>query len=668
MTARVKEGSGPVGARFSRRELLRMWILQFVGPAMIRMLGATWRTRVVNFEAVERVHAEGGAVVHGFWHAHILPLGYVYRGRRVFVLTSWHRDGEMGARLMTGLGYGVERGSTSRGSVRGLLKMVARGRNGYDLAITPDGPRGPARRAQTGILYLAAKSGGVVIPAAVAVSRYRRLSSWDGFLIPLPFSRVIVVHGEPFEQVGPDPEGVNLEAKAGRLGLELDRLAELALGMLRREFGRSPGFRLYRGFAILLWWVALPWSVLTRSLGREEWRERLGRAPRIPPGSLWIHVASVGEITAVLPLVRALVYRGECVVVTAVTRTGVEVARSLLGDVCQVSFAPLDFPAAVSSTLSRMQPRALILAETELWPNLLAIAEHARLPVAVVNGRLSERTVGRSGGLLSPLKGAGGVLALAAVQTEADRDRFLRLGASQGVVHVVGNLKFDTLARPLSDSERRDMRASLGMEQDEMVVVFGSVRPKEERGIVEVLDDLLREIPGLRAVVAPRHLARVATLEKKLAEAGIATVRRTRLGAASESEKRDVVLLDTTGDLSSLYAVGDVAFVGGSLEAYGGHNPLEPAAQHVPVLLGPYTDSCRESAQELLDSGAAREVQDYGELASELRTLLSDPHALSSMKSAAARALASGRGATASTIELLEAGGILISEAERSDS
>jgi len=222
MTARARQSSEPQGATLSRRELLLMWIVGFVGPAIVRTLGATWRTRAVNFEAVERVHAGGGAVVHAFWHGHILPLEYIYRGRSIFVLSSWHRDGEMSARVMTGLGFGVERGSTSRGSVRGLLKMIARARSGYDLAITPDGPRGPARRAQTGILYLAAKSGGVIIPAAVAANRYRRLSSWDGFLIPLPFSRVVVVHGEPFEPVDPDPGSVDLEAKAGRLGLELD--------------------------------------------------------------------------------------------------------------------------------------------------------------------------------------------------------------------------------------------------------------------------------------------------------------------------------------------------------------------------------------------------------------------------------------------------------------
>ncbi len=238
MTARVRRGGESQGAKFSRRELLLMWIVGFVGPAIVRTLGATWRTRVVNYEAVERVHAGGRAVVHAFWHGHILPLEYVHRGRRVFVLSSWHRDGEMSARLMTGLGYGVERGSTSRGSVRGLLKMIARARSGYDLAITPDGPRGPARRAQTGILYLAAKSGGVIIPAAVAVDRYRRLSSWDGFLIPLPFSRVVVVHGEPFEPVDPDP-GAGQTRRAGSGDVEGGVWARSGIQALQRACDSS---------------------------------------------------------------------------------------------------------------------------------------------------------------------------------------------------------------------------------------------------------------------------------------------------------------------------------------------------------------------------------------------------------------------------------------------
>jgi lysophospholipid acyltransferase (LPLAT)-like uncharacterized protein len=233
MTALGKEDTGSGGARFSWGDLFLMRIVEFVGPALVRTLGATWRTRVVNFEAVERVHAKGRVIVHAFWHGHILPLEYVYRGRRIFVLSSWHRDGEMSARLMTRLGYGVERGSTSRGSARGLLKMIARARSGCDLAITPDGPRGPARHAQSGILYLAVKSEAVIIPVAAAASRYRRLSSWDGFLIPLPFSRVVVVHGEPFEPADPDLGSANLEVEAGRLSSELDRLTESAEKMLK---------------------------------------------------------------------------------------------------------------------------------------------------------------------------------------------------------------------------------------------------------------------------------------------------------------------------------------------------------------------------------------------------------------------------------------------------
>ena len=232
MTARGKEGTGSARAGLSRGDLFLMRIVRLVGPAVVRILGITWRMRVVNYEAVERVHAGGRAAVYGFWHACILPLGHVYRGRGVFVLTSWHRDGEITARLLTGLGYGVERGSTSRGSARGLLKMIARARSGCDLAITPDGPRGPARQAQSGILYMAAKSGAVIIPLAVAANRYRRLSSWDGFLIPLPFARVVVVHGEPFEPADPGQGSDDLEVEAARLSSELDRLMELAETML----------------------------------------------------------------------------------------------------------------------------------------------------------------------------------------------------------------------------------------------------------------------------------------------------------------------------------------------------------------------------------------------------------------------------------------------------
>jgi lysophospholipid acyltransferase (LPLAT)-like uncharacterized protein len=168
-----------------------------LGPLLVLLLGATWRIEEIHYERVEAIHESGRPAVFAFWHGVLLPLTYVCRRRNIQVLTSLHRDGEAISRVIEALGFGAVRGSSSRGSARGLVRMISRGAEGLDLAVTPDGPRGPARSVKRGVFYLAEKSGGRLVPVGVGASRAKRLSSWDSFMIPLPFSRVAVVYGEP---------------------------------------------------------------------------------------------------------------------------------------------------------------------------------------------------------------------------------------------------------------------------------------------------------------------------------------------------------------------------------------------------------------------------------------------------------------------------------------
>jgi hypothetical protein len=167
------------------------------GPLLVLLLGATWRAEEIHYERVEAVHESGRPALFAFWHGVLLPLTYICRRRRIQVLTSLHRDGEVISRVIEALGFEAVRGSSSRGSARGLVSMIARGVEGLDIAVTPDGPRGPARSVKRGVFYLAEKSGARLVPVGVGASRAWRLSSWDGFMIPQPFSRVSVVYGEP---------------------------------------------------------------------------------------------------------------------------------------------------------------------------------------------------------------------------------------------------------------------------------------------------------------------------------------------------------------------------------------------------------------------------------------------------------------------------------------
>ncbi len=197
------------------------------GPVLVKLLGSTWRITVTRQEIVERAREPGKGVIYAFWHGFLLPLEYVYRGSNIHVLSSWHRDGEISARLMTSLGYGVVRGSTSRGSTRGLMRMLGKAVDGFDLAITPDGPRGPAHTVSRGIFYLSEKSGAPIVPAAAGASRAKHLSSWDSFMVPLPFARLVVAYGEPLRTTADEP----FEEKAARLKASLDRLSEEAAAL-----------------------------------------------------------------------------------------------------------------------------------------------------------------------------------------------------------------------------------------------------------------------------------------------------------------------------------------------------------------------------------------------------------------------------------------------------
>ncbi len=224
MSGRARARSVGRSTELGFGDRLLVGLVSAVGPAVVRLLGATWRVRKVNAGVVDAIRESGRPAVYAFWHCYILPLGYTHRDRGIVVLSSWHRDGEISRRMMEALGFMVERGSTTRGSVRGLIRMVGRAREGRDVAVSPDGPKGPARVAQTGVAFLALKAGGLLLPVAVGADRFRRLSSWDRFMVPSPFARVVVLYGDSIGVADND----DLGAVTAALAVELERLSERA--------------------------------------------------------------------------------------------------------------------------------------------------------------------------------------------------------------------------------------------------------------------------------------------------------------------------------------------------------------------------------------------------------------------------------------------------------
>jgi len=346
------------------------------------------------------------------------------------------------------------------------------------------------------------------------------------------------------------------------------------------------------------WWL---WQMATTRKYREGLRERLGGVPEricerqldaasghsVSRPVIWLHAVSVGEVLAVSRLAGELdrSLPGYRVLISTTTRTGQALARERFG-ADRVFYSPLDLPWAVAAYLNALQPRMLVLAETEFWPNLLSGCFRRGVPVVVVNARISDRSWPRYWKLRrlwSPLlRRLTAVLA----QSDLDAERLRALGCVADRVSVSGNLKFDVRAVEESDATRKLRELSRGLR----LVVAGSTLEGEEAMLLAAWPELLSAEPGLAMVLAPRHPERFGAVAELLARAGFPWRRRSDIGKSSIGDKDlvsgEIVLLDSIGELASVYSLAAVAFVGGSLVAAGGHNPLEPAQFGVPVVMG----------------------------------------------------------------------------------
>jgi 3-deoxy-D-manno-octulosonic-acid transferase len=413
---------------------------------------------------------------------------------------------------------------------------------------------------------------------------------------------------------------------------------------------------IYRVLMWLLLPLMLPLIVLRDRLTgkrRPRFRERLARSlPAVAPGGIWIQAVSVGEVEVARRLLAELEGRPGAppVLLSATTATGLELARRSLGDRLPVLACPLDLPGPVGRVLDQARPRLLVLVETELWPELIHQAGRRRIPIAVVNGRLSDdsyRRYRRVRRLLEPLLAP---IERVLVRAETDGRRFAGLGVDQTKIRVPGNIKYDLEADSRELEWEEDMRA---MAAGRPIVVAGSTMEGEEQILLEALDRLNAEGRPVFTVFAPRHPERFDAVARLLQERGIRVARRSRLNQPPESP--EVFLIDTIGELARAYRLGVAAVIGGSLVPTGGHNPLEPAVWAVPVLSGPHLHNFREVYDEMVAAGGARVVADAAELAVALAAWLDEPAAAQAAGKAGLAVVVRNRGATQRTVdELLE--------------
>ena len=401
----------------------------------------------------------------------------------------------------------------------------------------------------------------------------------------------------------------------------------------------------------LPWWL---WRFATTEKYREGLAERLGRVKEIKSGGrpvgdnpvIWVHAVSVGEVIAVARLVTELdaALPGYRVVVSTTTRTGQALARQRFGAE-RVFYCPLDLPWVVRARLETLQPKMLVLAETEFWPNLLTGCFRRRIPVMVVNARVSDRSWPRYRKLRGLWRPILGRLTRVLAQSELDAERLRAIGC--GPVAVSGNLKFDVRL----SGEAEATRLLRGAKGNLRLVVAGSTLEGEEAALLEAWPRLLAAEPGLAMVLAVRHPERFAAVAGLLAASGVRWRRRSELGN-EPLQAGEVVLLDSIGELASVYSLAAVAFVGGSLVAAGGHNPLEPALFGVPVVMGPHFENFRGIVEAMRAASGIRIVDRQG-LAESVAELLVDETLAAEIGALGKAVYAAEGGATGRTVEAI---------------
>lgn len=406
------------------------------------------------------------------------------------------------------------------------------------------------------------------------------------------------------------------------------------------------------------------WQAARTGKYREGFREKLfGLAPpRVGDATcVWIHAVSVGEVNLVASLLRELraAHPDWQFVVSTTSRTGYELACKKYADLT-VFYCPLDFSWAVRNAMRRIRPTLLVLAELELWPNLVAAAREHGARVAIINGRLSDHSYPGYRRIRPFAAHMLRQIDLIAAQNDESAERFCALGAPADRVHVTGSLKYDGAQTDRNNPRTAALRNLAGINDDDVVFLAGSTQEPEELYAIEVYRRLVEREPRLRLILVPRHPERFDAVAKLLDSSNLPWQRRSELAqtasvARRSSQRNPILLVDTVGELGAWWGAAHIAFVGGSFGPRGGQNMIEPAAYGAAVSFGPNTRNFRDIVASLLAANAAVTVHDATELEAFVRRCLEDPSFAATLGHRAQLLVQSQLGATRRTVNLLSA-------------
>ena len=641
---------------------------------LIRFVGATREKITEPPNILEFVHKDGPCIV-ACWHGQFMMMSSFHSTQYpTAAMVARHGDAalighaveDFGVELIRGAGAGGRR--KDRGGTYALRAAQAALAAGKSIVMTADVPPGPARRAGEGIVKLAMLSGRPIVPAAVASSRYHAFKTWSRMTLNLPFSKLASVaaphiyapaHADERQiemirrQVEDALNGVT--ARAYELAGADPARATPPVVINGREPLIEPGFGLktYQTLTRALEPVA-PIILRSRSAkGKEDPArrdERLGRAAVARPvGPLaWLHAASVGETNAVLPVIEKLgnLRPDLHFLLTTGTVTSARIASQRLGPRAIHQFAPLDGPRMVAKFLDHWHPDIAVFTESDVWPNLILEASVRAIPLALVNGRISDRSFSRwrrNKGLAQPLFSRFDIVL---AQDDKLARRFQKIGAR--FVQSVGNLKIDAPPPPVDQAALNNLAHAL---QGRPCYIAASTHEGEEEIVGQAHRILARRIEGFVTLLAPRHPERGTAIAEMLKGAGLNVMQRST--GHLPSNTCDIYIADTLGELGTFFEGSPIAFMGGSIIDKGGQNPIEAIRRGAAIISGPYRQNQREVFETLARHDAVVTVTNAGELAEAIEQLIFDPARLDAMRARGSTAVSNMSGALERTVATL---------------
>lgn len=610
---------------------------------------------MVDHPATLALRREKKPLIYAFWHDQQVFLARHHRNEPIHVMVSRSKDGEYIAQIMKRLGVFPIRGSSSRGGAQAFREIIDVLKDGKQAGFTPDGPRGPVYSVHDGVVKAAQLSGVPIVPLACRSRREIRFNSWDKFRVPLPFSTIVVSHGQPLT-IRPDEDETRAKERVKAALFKTESMAEQGLAGAP-SWGESVLGNTLQGLYLILGWILFPvWAAAAvvifgwKRSARHAWK-RFGRGT-IAESSLprlWFHAASLGEWQALRPLLKKFeTQKNYSLFVTTSTPEAEKIISQQEPEV-PVSLLPLDLWGVMDRYLRKVKPTALVLVETELWPHLIGCCRDRRVPVFLVNGRLSASSV-RGWTLLRPLvRRFLQSMSWYFIRSESDGKNFFTLKAPLTRMSVTGNLKNDNL-KIWSWEEKLKRRTELFSQADGVLFAAGSTWPGEEAAALDWIKKPVSK--KVRLILAPRRPERFKDVEQMLQTQNVSFSRWSMVKSVG-NWNTDVLMVDTLGDLKDLYAVADVAFLGGSLYPRGGQNPLEPAAARVALMFGPNMQNFKDEVKDFNKSGASRQGRSSQDLAIDFIEIVEDENLRRSMAEAAAGVVKLRQGAVQRTAESL---------------